>query len=81
MEEYGCRRGRLELWVHRLSSTGKTLIAHRTPHTLLRLAVWPDALASRALDSSGCLWQVRATQSVMHLDGCGDVRLTSYGMR
>ena len=27
--------------------------------------------------SSGCLWQVRATQSVVHLDGCGDVRLTT----
>ena len=63
-----CSLGEVRLFrrVHRLSSTGNTLTAHRTPHTLLRLAAWPDALAPRALDSSCCLWQVRATRDVIH---------------
>ena len=35
--------------VHRLSSTGNTLTAHRTPHTLPFIARRPDARVLRAL--------------------------------
>ena len=58
MEEYGCLGRSVGTWVHRLSSTGNTLTAHRTPHTLPLVARWPDACALRAMGSSHWSWQV-----------------------
>lgn len=49
LEEYGCLGGSVGTRVHRLSSTGNTLTAHRTPHTLPFTARRPDARVLCAL--------------------------------